>query len=184
MSTAMLVPLEKYLNTVYRPDRDYVDGRLEKRNVGEWKHADLQAAIAAYLRYNARRFRVNTVTEIRVQVAPTRYRVADVCCVRRPPGESGIVTEPPALVIEILSPLRSPDCGCDTKDTVPQTEERIEDYLAMGVPYVWLLNPRKPDRAWIYQPDQPRREVRDRILTAGEIRVDLEELPRPEDYSE
>jgi Uma2 family endonuclease len=172
MSTATLVPLEKYLHTVYRPDRDYVDGHLERRNVGEWNHARLQTALAQYLANNAERFRVNTVTEIRVQVTPTRYRVADVCCVRRPPAESGIITEPPVLVIEILSP----------KDTVPQTEERIEDYLAMGVPCVWLINPRKLDRAWIYQPDEPRREVRDRILNAGEIRVNLEELPRPKDY--
>jgi Uma2 family endonuclease len=126
----------------------------------------------AFLANNAEIFRVNTVAEIRVQVASTRYRVADVCCVRRPPGESEIVTEPPALVIEILSP----------KDTVPQTEERIEDDLAMGVPWVWLINPRKLDRACIYQPDQPRREVRDRILNAGEIRLKLEELPRPKDY--
>jgi Uma2 family endonuclease len=173
MSTATRVPLDEYLNTVYRPDRDYIDGRLETRNVGEWNHARLQTALAQYLANNAEKFRVNTATEIRVQVAPARYRVADVCCVRRPPDESGIITDPPALVIEILSP----------KDTVPQTEERIEDYLAMGVPYVWLVNPRKLDRAWIYQPDQPRREVRDRILTAGEIRVDLEELPRPKDYT-
>jgi Uma2 family endonuclease len=183
MSTAPLVPLEKYLNTVYRPDRDYVDGHLERRNVGEWNHAWLLTGLLLYLNENAERYRCTALPAIRIRVALTRYRVADICCVRRVP-ESDVVTEPPALVIEILSPLRSPDCGGDTKDTVPQTEERIEDYLAMGVPYVWLLNPRKPDRAWIYQPDQPRREVRDRILTAGEIRVKLEELPRPKDYSE
>jgi Uma2 family endonuclease len=72
------------------------------------------------------------------------------------------------LAIEILSP----------DDTVPKTEDRIEDYLAVGVPFVWLINPRRLDRAWIYQPDQSRREVRDRILTAGEIRVPLDDLPR------
>jgi hypothetical protein len=40
-TTAAGVSLEKYLNTVYRPDRDYVDGRLEKRNAGKWDHAEL-----------------------------------------------------------------------------------------------------------------------------------------------
>jgi Uma2 family endonuclease len=168
MSTATLVPVENYLSTVYRPDCDYIDGRLEGRNAGEWNHARLQMALGMYLNANGERFRVIAVPEIRVQVAATRYRVADVCCVRREPGESGIVTEPPVLVIEILSP----------DDTVPKTEDRIEDYLAMGVPFVWLINPRRLDRAWIYQPDQPRREVRDRILTAGEIRVPLDDLPR------
>jgi hypothetical protein len=30
------VPLSEYLNTSYRPDRDYLDGELMERNVGEW----------------------------------------------------------------------------------------------------------------------------------------------------
>jgi Uma2 family endonuclease len=170
-TTALSVSLEEYLNTVYRPDRDYVDGRLQKRNVGKWDHADLQAALVEYLRQNARRFRVRTVQEIRVCVAPARYRVADVCCVRRAPDEGGIITEPPVLVIEILSP----------DDTVPQTEDRIHDYLAMGVPCVWLINPGRLDRAWIYEAGG-RRDVSDGVLTAGEIRVSLAELPRQEDF--
>jgi Uma2 family endonuclease len=114
---------------------------------------------------------VITVTEIRVCVATARYRVADVCCVRRAPDESGIITEPPALVIEILSP----------DDTVPQTEDRIHDYLAMGVPCVWLINPRRLDRAWIYEAGV-RRDISDGVLTAGEIRVSLSELPTQEDF--
>jgi len=34
-AATVCVPVEKYLNTVYRPHRNYVDGRLEKRNVFE-----------------------------------------------------------------------------------------------------------------------------------------------------
>ena len=33
---------------VYRPDCDYVDGRVVERNLGERDHSKLQAAIAAY----------------------------------------------------------------------------------------------------------------------------------------
>lgn len=171
MSTAVIsVPLEKYLNRVYHPDRDYVDGRLERRNVGERDHAALQFALARYIADHSEQFRVVVYPEIRVQVAPERFRVADLCCVRRKP-KSGIVTEPPVLVIEILSP----------RDTVPQTEERIDDYLAMGAPFVWLIDPRNLDRAWIYEPGQ-RRKALDRILTAGEIRVPLDELPGQKDF--
>jgi Uma2 family endonuclease len=170
-TTSICVPLQHYLNTVYRPDRDYVDGRLEKRHVGEWSHAELQAALVQYLRTNAERFRARTVQEIRVRVSPTRYRVADVCCVRRAPDDSGIITEPPVLVIEILSP----------DDIVSQTEDRTQDYLARGVPFVWLIDPRNLDRTWIYEPDQ-RQRVCDRILSAGEIRVPLNELPEQRDF--
>ena len=33
MSTATLIPVEEYLSTSYRPDRDYIDGEVRERNV-------------------------------------------------------------------------------------------------------------------------------------------------------
>ena len=30
------ISMEEYLHTVYKPDRDYVNGELEEREVGEW----------------------------------------------------------------------------------------------------------------------------------------------------
>jgi hypothetical protein len=35
MATSTLVPVSEYLATAYRPDCDYVDGQLQKRNLGE-----------------------------------------------------------------------------------------------------------------------------------------------------
>jgi Uma2 family endonuclease len=131
VSTAILVSLDEYLHTLYRPDCDYINGRLDERNVGMWDHGRLQTALAMYLNANVERFHVIAATEIRVQVGPEHYQVAEVCCVdeNQEPDDDGIVTAPPALVIEILSP----------DDTVPKTEDRIENYLLMGVPFVWLL---------------------------------------------
>ena len=37
-----LVTVGEYLRTVYEPDCDYVDGRVEERNVGEFDHGLLQ----------------------------------------------------------------------------------------------------------------------------------------------
>jgi hypothetical protein len=37
----MVVPVEEYLRTSYRPDCDYVDGEVLDRNVGEHDHSDL-----------------------------------------------------------------------------------------------------------------------------------------------
>ena len=45
-----LLSIEKYLNTTYRPDVDFVDGRIERRNLGKFDHADLQFEIALLLR--------------------------------------------------------------------------------------------------------------------------------------
>jgi Uma2 family endonuclease len=43
-----------------------------------------------------------------------------------------VLTEPPLLVIEILSP----------DDTYSDTQERARDYRAMGVETVWIIDPR------------------------------------------
>ena len=43
MSSATLISVSEYLKSSYRPDCDYVDGRVEERNVGEHDHAALQA---------------------------------------------------------------------------------------------------------------------------------------------
>jgi Uma2 family endonuclease len=174
MSTAatVAVPLEEYLSTTCHPDCDYVDDHLEERNWGEFEHGDLQGALAQYLGNNAKRFRVPTVVETRVQVAPRRFRIPDVRCIRKRPS-GGIITEPPALCIEILS----------SEDRVPRVQSRIADYLAMGVPFVWLVDPENLNRAFIYERGRvSTREVSDRILTAGEIRVNLDELPRQEEF--
>jgi hypothetical protein len=45
MASTTLISVSEYLKTTYRPDCDFVDGRIEERNVGEHDHAALQAAL-------------------------------------------------------------------------------------------------------------------------------------------
>ena len=49
MERSTLIPVEEYLSTSYRPDREYIDGVLLERNVGEWDHSSLQMALSAYV---------------------------------------------------------------------------------------------------------------------------------------
>jgi Uma2 family endonuclease len=171
-TAAVLVSVEEYLSTNYDPDMDYVDGVLEERNVGEWEHGDLQSRILRYLCDNAERFRVLTVVEARVQVAQANYRVPDIVCVRKRP-RGGIITAPPVLCIEIISP----------EDRFPRMQKKIADYLSMGVGWVWVIDPYDLDLAYIYEKGQPPRAVTDRVLTAGEIELNLDELPKqPGDF--
>jgi hypothetical protein len=44
------VPLEVYLSSSWEPDAEYVNGVIEERPMGEWSHADWQAAILEYFR--------------------------------------------------------------------------------------------------------------------------------------
>ena len=46
-TSAVLVPLEEYLHTTYRPDRDWIDGEAKERNMGEGPHAMVQGFFIA-----------------------------------------------------------------------------------------------------------------------------------------
>ena len=75
--------------------------------------------------------------EQQVQVRPTRFRVPDICAVLGSRSEDPILRTPPFFCIEILS----------KDDTFSSLRERIDDYLAFGVPYVWMIEA-VTRRAW------------------------------------
>ncbi len=153
--------MEEYLSTSYRPDCDYVDGYIEERNLGEWDHSSLQAAVAAYFFAKRRQWGISVATEQRVQVNARRFRVPDVCVVLGKPGEQ-ILTQPPFLCIEILSP----------EDRMARVETRIDDYLSMGVRYVWLLDP-SSRRAYVATAETGLRESKDDVLTTENPALEL-----------
>ena len=131
MDATTLASVEDYLNTSFADaDREYVDGRILERNVGEIDHSDLQTAIVVYLRLHHKN--VWAGVEVRVQVSQSRFRVPDICIVAGPKPSGRIVTQPPLCVVEVLS----------KDDRVDDIDEKIHDYLAFGIRYVWVVNPR------------------------------------------
>src|SRR5438309_8468994 len=130
MATGALASVTEYLSTSYHPDCEYIDGVILERNVGEYDHATLQIAIASYLYTRRKELGITVVPEQRVQVSPTRFRVPDVCVTLADPEQ--IFSKPPFICIEILSP----------EDRLSAMQERATDYLKMGVPYVWILDPK------------------------------------------
>jgi len=133
MGVTTSIPVEEYLSTSYDPDVEYVDGELVERNVGELDHGRLQILIGAYLAAREVEWGIFAYTETRTQVLPTRFRLPDICVVKGREPEGQILTEPPFLCVEILS----------KDDRAEDVQERIEEYLAFGVPYVWIIHPRK-----------------------------------------
>ena len=131
MSVTELIPVEEYLSTDYSPDRDFVDGMLEDRNVGERDHSRLQGALIAWLYARRRELGIEIYPEQRVQVSASRYRVPDICVTVGEPDEQ-IFTTPPFLCMEILSP----------EDQMGRVLVKIADYLDFGVRFVWLIDPR------------------------------------------
>ncbi len=141
MVPLMTVSLAEYLESVYRPDCDYIDGEIRERNMGEFDHADWQLGIGAYLRAKQKQLGIYAVTEWRIQVGPNRFRIPDICVVLGARPTERYLTSAPFLVIEILS----------ERDTFESIQDRLEDYLRMGVPHIWIVSPRTR-RGWIYSP--------------------------------
>lgn len=134
--------------------------------MGEWDHGRLQALLVLVLARFEKRLGARVATDVRLQVKPTRFRVPDVCLVLGPGTQEQILTTPPFLCIEILSP----------EDRMGRMQERIADYVEMGVPFVWVVNP-QTQKGWIYTADGAR-EAKDGVLrtTNPEIAVPLADL--------
>lgn len=133
MATATLISVEEYLAKSYRPDRELIDGQLVERNLGEYDHSNLQSALVTWFRVRSREWRIRAVVEQRVQVKPNRFRIPDVSVISRDQPVEPIFRHPPLLCIEVLS----------REDTLRSVEDRVDDYLAFGVPNIWILDPEK-----------------------------------------
>src|SRR5271156_5464389 len=130
IGTAIL--LEVYLRSSgYEPDAEYVDGEIEERPMGEFDHNAWQQAIQLWFWQHAREWNTRVVPEQGVRVAETRFRVPDVTVLDRSRPIEQIVTHPPIAVFEVLSP----------EDTFRRVKRKLEDYRAMGIPQIWVIDP-------------------------------------------
>ena len=127
-----LLTLEEYLGTSYHPDCDFVDGHIEERNMGETKHGLLQVEVAFWFRSRKSEWNIRVITELRTRVGQTRVRIPDVTVAMNDEAmREQVRTTPPLIAIEVLSP----------EDRIPRVTQRLADFLAMGIPNIWILNP-------------------------------------------
>lgn len=130
MSTA-LVSLEEYLETAFSPDREFVDGAIVERHVGERPHSLAQKNVVIYLQTGYPLLFI--WPEQRVRTVPgRRSRVPDVCVTLEDP-HTDIFDAPPLIVIEILS----------RRDGMSDVLEKLEEYAVFQVPHIWLADPRR-----------------------------------------
>lgn len=125
------ISVEEYLSTSYRPDCDYVDGVLEERNVGEFDHSVIQGLLFRLFFDNREVWKIRVSPEQRVRLAPRRIRIPDVCVSSNQSPREQVVTHPPLICIEVLSP----------KDTLRRMRVRVEDYLNFGTKHIWIIDP-------------------------------------------
>ncbi len=165
-STPVHIPREEYLNTTYRPDRDWIDGETREHTMGEQPHASVQGFFTRVLGNLAADWNIRAFPEQRVQTSAANYRIPDVCVVRRATPMEPIVVTPPLLCIEILS----------RDDRMSDIQERVEDYLAMGVQAVWVVDPQRR-RAYETLPNGAMHPVPRELTVAGtEIRIPVPDV--------
>ncbi|HUY94749.1 MAG TPA: Uma2 family endonuclease [Terracidiphilus sp.] len=125
------VSVEEYLSTSYDPDCEYDDGVVVERNLGEIEHAFLQGLLTTLFNVHAESWGIYCLPEQRVQIKPRRFLVPDVCVVPLKAPWQRILTVPPLIVIEVLSP----------EDTLRRAEDKVREYLEFGVEHVWVIDP-------------------------------------------
>ena len=169
MAAAAQISVEEYLHTAYRPDRDYVDGEVLERNLGEYEHSRPQMRLVMFFGAREKEWRIRVVPEQRVQVNSNRFRIPDVCVVLADTPVEGIFRTPPFICIEILS----------KDDSFKSVVARLDDYLAMGVAHVWVIEP-LTRRGYVYTSDGFL-EAKDGLLRAAgtEIAVPLTSVFEP-----
>ena len=155
MSTKVLMDVSDYLRTSFEgPDCEYLDGEIVERNMGEIPHSDVQSNLIGLLRQLRSRLGLRVMPEIRIQISPTRYRVADLAVWRSDEIGTGIPTVAPFLVVEILSP----------EDRMVRMLPKIQEYLSIGVEWIWIVDPQEQS-ALLYSKKNPAGAVCDVLLT-------------------
>ena len=77
----------------------------------------------------------------RIRLAPGHYRVPDLSVYTQPAPRDPVFSTPPFIAIEILS----------ADDRMSRIRRKIDDYLAFGVPYIWVIDP-EARKADVYTP--------------------------------
>jgi len=136
MSLKVPMDVDEYLKTSFEgADCEYLDGEVVERNRGELPHSDVQTTLAHLLRRHRKqqgpRLGIRVNTEIRIQISPRRYRVADLAVWRGDDIGTGIPKVPPFLAIEILSPA----------DRMVRMLPKVQEYLSIGVEWLWVIDP-------------------------------------------
>jgi Uma2 family endonuclease len=165
MTTAQLVSVEEYLHTSFEYDAEYVEGKIVYRSLPQLNHSEMQGSLYSALRAEGRSrgYKVWPELRIRTRRDPARFRVPDLCMTLGKPDEQ-ILTSPPFLCVEILSP----------EDSALELRMKIDEYLVFGVPHVWVIDP-SLGIGEIYTPDGIAK-ITDGQFTAGAFRIDISSL--------
>lgn len=121
---------EDYLALPEKPKAEWVDGEVVVSPPVGADHGEAAAELVFLFRTHLPGLRV--MTEVGLSLPHNRLRAPDVMVVEQRPTATW-VTEPPVLVVEVLSP------STRREDTIRKTGE----YAAGGVGQYWIVDPER-----------------------------------------
>lgn len=164
MGTKTLMSVEEYLHTSFDgADREYLDGEVVERNMGNKSHGRTQGQFYYCFRLHEARTGLFAVTEVRHRVKDSRYRIPDVAVFEGEPGGE-VPSSPPLVAVEILSP----------DDRVGYIIPKLEEYRQWGVRHIWVADPE--DRKFFTYGDAGLHEVTELALSEHAIVLTLADI--------
>jgi len=124
MTATHRIGVDEYLHMCFEPHAEYVEGQIVERSVPNEEHSSMQSYLIEQLRLLGRGHNFVVRPELRIQTTPSRFRIPDLCLRHRE-------TDQIELTIEIISP----------DDALSEVWQKIREYLNLGIPAVWLIDP-------------------------------------------
>ena len=172
MATAAHISLEEYLRTPFEPDAEYVRGKVQERNMGEYEHNTVQRAILLWFHAHDKTWQTRTIQEQKTRLNSGNVRIPDVSVWKRNAPVKPVFDQPQLIVVEVLS----------SEDRQSRTQEKIEDYRSFQVPNIWIVDPIKRI-GWNCSDGNWTRKDRFEVASA-EIYLDLHDLFKELDDAE
>ena len=131
MATKTLLSAEEYLRTSFEgQEPDYIEGELLERPVPNFFHSRIQTRLSYAFKPWEDRQQLFCAPEIRLRVAPDRFRIADFALFSSERNEP-IPERAPYAIVEIVSP----------DDRYEEIMSKLADYEEAGVEFLFVADP-------------------------------------------
>jgi Uma2 family endonuclease len=135
MAVKVRLTEEEYLRTSFPGvDQEFRDGETVERAMADSPHSEAQMGSGGFFLQLRKQegLPFYPLPELRHRVRPGRYLIPDLAVHWPHPPAEDVPTTPPLIVIEVLSP----------DDRMAEVIAKLQEYVAWGVPHVWLIDPR------------------------------------------
>jgi Uma2 family endonuclease len=131
MATKAQVTAEQYLHMMFERDAEYVHGEVVERALPDNTHSLIQFLILMAIGHVIQSHPLFPRPELPVRLAPDVLRIPDISVFAGEAPKQSVPSEPPLLVIEILS----------KDDRHLDLMQKLEEYRVWGVSNIWVVNP-------------------------------------------